>query len=75
MPLDKKKAAECFQKAAEQGVAWAQFNLGLMYYKGDGVKMNKITTYNWWTKAAIQKHEQAQKFLNALCKESPQFCK
>ncbi|MDO9794827.1 tetratricopeptide repeat protein, partial [Glaesserella parasuis] len=35
------QALKWFQKAAEQGNAQAQFNLGAMYYKGHGVRQDK----------------------------------
>ena len=34
------KAFEWYQKAADQGYALAQYNLGLMYAKGQGVRQN-----------------------------------
>ena len=39
---------------AEQGNANAQFNLGLIYYSGNGVAKNDKTVVNWLTKAAEQ---------------------
>jgi hypothetical protein len=35
-----KKAIEWYEKAAEQGDAGAQYNLGVMYRNGDGVDVN-----------------------------------
>ena len=40
VPQDFQKAAEWYQKAAEQGHAKAQFNLGVMYANGEGVSQN-----------------------------------
>ena len=37
VPQDHAKAANWYRKAAEQGDAKAQHNLGWMYYKGEGV--------------------------------------
>jgi len=37
VPQDYKEAVKWYLKAAEQGYALAQFNLGNMYYNGDGV--------------------------------------
>ena len=36
-----KKAAKLWKKAANQGVAAAQYNLGGLYYNGQGVRQNK----------------------------------
>lgn len=33
----------------EQGDAAAQFNLGLMYYKGNGVIQDYTRAHMWWT--------------------------
>lgn len=49
--------------------------LGIVYYLGDGVEVNKIKAYEHWRVAAKQGNEKAQKFLNILCSESPWACK
>ena len=46
--------------AAEQGTATAQFNLGLMYYKGQGVSQDYKTAVKWYTLAAEQGFATAQ---------------
>ena len=38
--LNYKKAIEWFEKAAEQGFALTQYNLGAMYGRGQGVDVN-----------------------------------
>ena len=48
------------RKAAEQGDAESQFNLGAYYYIGKGVEQDKKETVKWWRKAADQRHAQAQ---------------
>ena len=60
------KAVECFQKAAEQGYASAQYNLGNSYYKGEGVPQNYTEAVKWYRKAAEQGDAEAQYNL-ALC--------
>ena len=50
----KKKACEWYQKAAEQGSASAQFNLGVAYYCGEGVTRDLKTAAEWYQKAAEQ---------------------
>jgi TPR repeat protein len=37
---------------AEQGEAFAQYNLGVMYENGDGVRQNNVRAYAWWSVAA-----------------------
>ena len=45
---------------AEQGDAQAQFNLGLIYYKGEGVRQDKQKAVEWYRKAAEQGDARAQ---------------
>jgi TPR repeat protein len=45
---------------AEQGNAVAQYNVGLMYYKGEGVPQNYAAAVSWFRKAADQEHAAAQ---------------
>ena len=54
---DSAKAAEWFKKAAEQGNAGAQFNLGKMYEVGDGVEQDSVKAADWYKKAAMQKQD------------------
>ena len=39
---------------AKQGDADAQYNLGIMYDKGQGVPQNYKTAVKWWKRAAEQ---------------------
>ncbi|WP_440455254.1 tetratricopeptide repeat protein [Psychrobacter sp. ASPA161_9] len=48
------------QRLANQGNADAQFNLGEMYYLGDGVSQNYTTAKKWFEKAANQGDATAQ---------------
>ena len=43
-----------YRKAAEQGLANAQFNLGVMYHKGRGVPQSYEEAAKWFRKAAEQ---------------------
>jgi TPR repeat protein len=45
---------------AKQGVAYAQYNLGLIYFKGEGVPKNDAEAVKWFRKAADQGHATAQ---------------
>ena len=44
---------------AEQGHVEAQFNLGVMYFHGDGVAQNDAAAAIWFRKAAEQGHGDA----------------
>jgi TPR repeat protein len=48
-----------FRKAAEQGHAPAQYNLGVCYYYGNGVPQNYREAVRWIRKAAEQGHADA----------------
>ncbi len=49
------------RKAAEQGEARAQYNLGAMYAKGDGVPKDSQQAYFWWLLSSAQGHMFAAK--------------
>ena len=55
-----KKAVEWWTKAAEQGDATAQYNLGVCYENGDGVEKDSQKAVKWYKKAAEQGHADAQ---------------
>ena len=46
--------------SAEKGNADAQFNLGLMYAKGNGVEPDQKAAVKWWQRAAKQGQAMAQ---------------
>src|SRR5210317_344499 len=48
------------QSKANQGVADAQFSLGLLYERGVGTSQDTKQAVNWYTKAAEQGHVEAQ---------------
>jgi len=55
---------------AERGDAVAQFNLALMYYRGQGVRQDDKTALRWFRLAAEQGHsEMAPELRNAIAKE------
>ena len=47
-----KPGFDAARKAAEQGNPLSQFNLGLMYYKGRGVRRDYKEAVKWWRLAA-----------------------
>ncbi len=46
--------------AAEQGEASAQFNVALIYARGDGIKADQAKACHWFIKAAQQNSADAQ---------------
>ena len=48
------------QQLAELGFSFAQYNLGRMYYEGDGVSQDYKKAAEWYNKAAIQGNSYAQ---------------
>ncbi len=52
----------------DNGYADAQFYLGLMYERGDGVLQNYDTAIEWYRKAADQKNAEAQNNLGKIYK-------
>ena len=51
---------------AEQGDASAQYNLGVMYDKGDGFVQDYKTAVKWYTLAAEQRHASVQNNLGVM---------
>jgi hypothetical protein len=48
------------QAKAEQGYAWAQYQVGLHYYHGVDVPQNYVEAVKWFRKAADQDNHRAQ---------------
>lgn len=57
---DFKRAHDLLLPEAEKGDAVAQYNLGMMYARGDGVARNPSEAVRWWRKAAEKKFAPAQ---------------
>ena len=45
---------------ARQGHAGAQYNVGLLYHEGIGIKQNNVTAYAWWDIAATNGYQDAK---------------
>ena len=60
------EAFEELTEVAEQGFAHAQFNVGNMYYRGEGVPQNYKQAFRWFTKAAWKGHGKAQASLGVM---------
>ena len=63
---DHTQAARLFRPLAEQGVASAQFSLGMMYAKGQGVPQDYQAALKWFQKAAEQGDASAQNNLGLM---------
>ncbi len=55
---------------AEQGDARAQYNLGVMYYYGEGLPQDYAEAVRWYRKAAAQGHTSAQYYLGQMYETS-----
>src|SRR5580692_2840090 len=62
-------AALWFRKAAEQGYAPAQSNLGTLYLYGRGVTQDDSEAIIWFQKAAEQRHPVAMLYLGVMYAE------
>ena len=60
------EAVKWYSMAAEQGVAQAQHNLGVMYANGTGVPENNVRAYVWWSLAEVQGNESAASYLDIV---------
>ena len=63
---DYAEAAKWNRKAAEQGHANAQFNLGFMYATGNGVLQDYAEAMRWFRKAADQGDASSQFILGSM---------
>ena len=63
---DYAEATRWFLKSAEQGIADAQFNIGLILEEGRGVKRDPASAAVWYGEAAQQGHEEAQSRLDKM---------
>src|SRR5690606_30096882 len=60
---DPAQAVQWYRKAADQGLAIAQANLGTMYRNGTGVARNNLRAAEWYQKSADQGLGWAQVYL------------
>src|SRR5437763_10405072 len=58
-----------YREAAEQGLAEAQFRVGLMYENGQGVARDDGEALRWYRKAAGQAHLKSQSNLARMYSE------
>ena len=69
VPQDHSEAVQWFRRAAEQGYAEAQFNLGVSYHKGEGVPQDDSESTKWFRRAAEQEFAPAKDALKRLQKK------
>ena len=70
---NKIEAVEWYRKAAENGYAVAQNNLGNCLFYGSGCDADEVEAVEWYRKAAEQGHAQAQNNL-AVCLDNGSGC-
>jgi hypothetical protein len=63
---DEAEGVRWYRKAAEQGYAEAQSNLGGAYATGKGVSKDEAEGVKWYRKAAEQGHAHAKYMLKQL---------
>lgn len=59
-PQDYQRAMFWFRKAAEQGIANAAYNLGVLYHQGMGASPDILEAIRWYETAATLGHPEAQ---------------
>ena len=60
VPQDYKAAVKWYSLAAEQGHAFAQYNLGVSYTNGEGVIQDNVYAHMWWNLSASTGNEKAR---------------
>ena len=66
VPRNEPEAVKWYRKAAEQGYARGQTNLGWMYSDGLGVQQDYTEALKWYRKAAEQGHDAGQVHLGFM---------
>ncbi len=66
---DYKEAANWYRKAAEQGIAIAQLNLGVMYEHGQGVTQDQKIAHMWFNIAAANEIPRAAELRDIMAQE------
>ena len=69
VPQDDAEAVKWWRKAAEQGIADAQHNVGSMYNNGQGVPRDYVFALMWWNIAVASGHEDAQRDREIVAKQ------
>ena len=69
-PQNYAQAALWYKRAAAQGHADAENNLGLLYMNGQGVPQNRSLAIAWYRRAAAHGSREAQQNLNAIATDT-----
>jgi TPR repeat protein len=64
--LDNAEALKWYLQAANRGDSLAQYNVGMRYLEGHGVKPDPVVAYKWLSLAAAQKLPDAGQALATL---------
>ncbi|MFT6908043.1 MAG: hypothetical protein ACJAS1_004731 [Oleiphilaceae bacterium] len=75
VPQDDKQAAMWFKKSAEQGDAYSQYVLGVIYTQGKGVPKDNKQAEKWYRRAAEQGDPFSQFKLGVLLEDDKQSAK
>ena len=68
-----KEAFACFKEASEKGLIKAMYDLGYMYYSGEGTEKSHKEAKFWLEKAAVNGMVKAQYKLGVLYEQSDEF--
>ena len=66
LPQNHAKALELYHRAADLGNAMSYFNIGNLYYNGEGVEQNEEKAIHYWDLAAMGGHVNARHNLGVL---------
>ena len=61
-----KKALKWYNFCSEQGNAFAQYNLGRLYYLGNGVRKNMVYAHMWVNLASSNEFEMAKQLMELI---------
>src|SRR6266478_1681774 len=64
--LDYSEAAKWVRKAAEQGYARAQIDLGYLYEQGKGVPLDYVSAYTWYKLAVAGGDDRGRERIKSL---------
>ena len=73
VPQDYMEAAKWLRKAADQELAQAQHDLGVMYADGHGVPQDYVEAHMWWNLAAAQGNDEAREKRDIVAKMLTRF--
>ena len=63
---DFSEAAHWYRRAAEQGYALAQNNLGVLYANGQGLPMARVTAFAWYSVAAARGNAKSSNYVGSF---------